>query len=92
MRLTEIYKALKEELPDGQDDTEITSLTVDSRQVQPGSCFVAIKGSDLNGHDFIPDAIKRGAIVIVGERPITSLPIPYAQVTDTRLAWAQRAG
>jgi UDP-N-acetylmuramoyl-L-alanyl-D-glutamate--2,6-diaminopimelate ligase len=91
MRLSEIYKALKEDLPDGQVDVEIISLTVDSRQVQPGTCFVAIQGSNQDGHDFIPDAIERGAHVVVGERDHTDLPVPYVRVVETRLAWAQLA-
>ena len=91
MRLSEIYQALKEELPDGQVDIKITSLTVDSRLVQPGSCFVAIQGSDVDGHDFIPDAIERGATIVVGEHSIPDLSIPYLRVEESRLAWAQLA-
>ncbi len=91
MRLSEIYKALHIELPDGQDDVEITSLTVDSRQVQNGSCFVAVPGSELDGHDFIPDAVERGAAAIVGEHSLSGLAAPYVQVEESRLAWAQLA-
>jgi UDP-N-acetylmuramoyl-L-alanyl-D-glutamate--2,6-diaminopimelate ligase len=91
MRLSEIYKALKEDLPDGQVDVEIISLTVDSRRVKPGTCFVAIQGLDQDGHDFIPDAIERGANIVVGERDLTDLPVPYVRVVETRLAWAQLA-
>ncbi len=91
MRLSEIYKALEASLPDGQVDVEITSLTVDSRQLQPGACFVAIKGSDLDGHDFIPAALEQGASVVVGEHPIPILDMPYIQVEESRLAWAKLA-
>ena len=91
MRLSEIYTALVKEIPDGQDDLEITSLTVDSRQVQPGACFVAVQGSSLDGHSFIPDALERGAAVVIGELPQPELPRPYIQVGDTRFAWAQLA-
>jgi UDP-N-acetylmuramoyl-L-alanyl-D-glutamate--2,6-diaminopimelate ligase len=91
MRLSEIYTALSKTMPDGQVDAEITSLTVDSRQVQPGSCFVAIRGSSLDGHDFIQDALQRGAVVIIGQAPLAELHIPYLPVEDTRLAWAQLA-
>jgi UDP-N-acetylmuramoyl-L-alanyl-D-glutamate--2,6-diaminopimelate ligase len=89
MRLSEIYTALSKAMPDGQVDVEITSLTVDSRQVQSGSCFVAIRGSTLDGHDFIPDAIERGALIIVDEETRDDLSAPTIRVEDTRLAWAQ---
>jgi len=91
MRLSEIYTALSEEIPDGQVDVEITSLTVDSRQVQAGACFVAVRGSSLDGHNFIPDAIQRGAAVVIGEHPQVGPARPYIQVADARLAWAQLA-
>ncbi|WKZ37492.1 MAG: UDP-N-acetylmuramoyl-tripeptide--D-alanyl-D-alanine ligase [Anaerolineales bacterium] len=41
--------------------TVITEAAVDSRQVIPGSLFVAMPGENMDGHDFIPDAFKRGA-------------------------------
>jgi UDP-N-acetylmuramoyl-L-alanyl-D-glutamate--2,6-diaminopimelate ligase len=91
MRLSEIYTVLSKAMPDGQVDVEITCLTVDSRQVQPGSCFVAIRGSTLDGHDFIPDAIERGAAAIVAEEPQADLSTPTIHANDTRLAWAQLA-
>ncbi len=45
----------------------ITKITSDSRQVEPGSLFVAYRGVNLDSHHFIPQAIARGAAVIVGE-------------------------
>jgi UDP-N-acetylmuramoyl-L-alanyl-D-glutamate--2,6-diaminopimelate ligase len=91
MRLSEIYEALSETIPGGQADVEITSLTVDSRQVQPGSCYVAVRGSELDGHTFIADAIHRGAALTVGERAQSELKAPYIQVEASRLAWARLA-
>ena len=41
--------------------TVITEAAIDSRQVIPGSLFVAIPGENVDGHDFIGDAFKRGA-------------------------------
>jgi UDP-N-acetylmuramoyl-L-alanyl-D-glutamate--2,6-diaminopimelate ligase len=89
MRLSEIYSALLIEQPDGQGDHEITSLAVDSRQVQAGACFVAIPGSVLDGHSFIQDAIQHGAAIVVGEKIPSDLTVPSIQVEDSRLAWAQ---
>jgi len=47
-----------------------SSLVIDSRVAKSGSVFVALRGEKTDGHRFIPDAIARGANVIVMERPI----------------------
>ena len=44
-------------------------ICADSRQVQPGDCFVAIRGTQSDGHAFIPTALQRGAQYIVAEEP-----------------------
>ena len=74
-------------------DVRITGIAFDNRQVQPGNLFVAMRGGSADGHDFIPDAIVRGAIAVVGERPLGGLPIPYIQVENSResLTWLAAA-
>ncbi|MDM7325231.1 MAG: UDP-N-acetylmuramyl-tripeptide synthetase [Thermus sp.] len=75
---------------------KVLGLTQDSRRVQPGFVFVAIPGvplphrKPLDGHDFIPEALERGAMAVVGEREL-SLPVPYLKVADSRLALAHLA-
>jgi UDP-N-acetylmuramoyl-L-alanyl-D-glutamate--2,6-diaminopimelate ligase len=59
------YKLASVGVPPHQ--TEITAITADSRAVQPGSIFVAYKGVSLDGHRFIPHAIRQGAAAIVVE-------------------------
>jgi UDP-N-acetylmuramoyl-L-alanyl-D-glutamate--2,6-diaminopimelate ligase len=60
----------------------IEGVTSDSRQVKNGFIFVAIKGLNVDGHDFIPEAIERGAVKIYGER---DLNYPnYFKVQDSR--------
>jgi len=70
---------------------DITGLTSDSRQVEPGMLFVAYAGKSLDGHRYIPQAVERGAAAVVGEqtRP-TDLPaeVEYVQVPDGREALA----
>ena len=51
----------------GSTDTEIQSLHFDSRLVIAGGLFIAIKGTDTDGHNFIEKAIEKGAIAIVCE-------------------------
>lgn len=48
-------------------DISLTSLTADSRKVVPGAVFVAMRGPVADGHDYIPEAIRLGASVIVAE-------------------------
>ncbi len=71
----------------------ILQITSDSRQVAPGALFVAYRGISADLHRFIPDAIARGASAVVGEAPLTGLPVPYIQVPDGReaLAWLSAA-
>lgn len=52
----------------GPDFKQTPSLVVDSRYVQPGDIFVAIRGRSLDGHDFIADALTRGAAGIIVEK------------------------
>jgi len=51
----------------GSADTEITAIVFDSRKVIPGSLFVAVKGTVVDGHDYIDQAIKDGASAIICE-------------------------
>ncbi len=65
-------------------EVEITSITSDSRQVQPGSLFVALKGSVTNGHDFVRQAVARGCLCIVVEDDPGSLPgVMVVRVNDS---------
>jgi len=70
-------------------DIEINKIVLDSRLVTPGSLFVALSGGQVDGHTYIRDAIQRGARIVVGTLPMESLPVPYLQVQDSRLALAQ---
>jgi UDP-N-acetylmuramoyl-L-alanyl-D-glutamate--2,6-diaminopimelate ligase len=72
-------------------DTPIFAVGADSRNVQPGSLFVAISGGSADGHGFIPDAIRRGAVAVVGELPLEGLTVPYVQVANSRQALAHLA-
>ncbi|MBN1788346.1 MAG: UDP-N-acetylmuramoyl-L-alanyl-D-glutamate--2,6-diaminopimelate ligase [Sedimentisphaerales bacterium] len=47
-------------------------VSADSRNIHPGSIFVAIKGTQVDGHDFIDRAVKKGAKYIVSQKPVTS--------------------
>ncbi|MCB9452789.1 MAG: UDP-N-acetylmuramoyl-L-alanyl-D-glutamate--2,6-diaminopimelate ligase [Anaerolineaceae bacterium] len=67
----------------GDTATRITAPVVESdADVQPGGVFVARRGGSVDGHDFIPRAIERGAAAVVGEKEITDLPVPYVRVEN----------
>jgi len=66
---------------------EVTSLAYDSRRVQPGSLFFAIQGEKADGHVFVPQALKRGAVAIVSERtPPSDLASRWVRVPRIRRA------
>ncbi len=73
--------------------TSITGIAIDNRKVEPGNLFVAMRGGSADGHDFIPDAIARGAAAVVCEKEITGLPVPCIRVQNSRqaLTWLAAA-
>lgn len=71
----------------------ITGISIDSRAVKPGHLFVAMKGGNLDAHDYIPKAIDYGAVAVVGERELSRLSIPYIRLNNSRraLTWIAAA-
>ncbi len=72
-------------------DTEITSVAYDSRKVEKGGLFAAISGFASDGNRFIPQALEKGAKVVVTARKPEG-ETPYVLVESDRLALAQIAG
>ena len=70
--------------------SSIQSISSDSRQVSSGTLFIAVQGENYDGHDFVNDAVERGAVgvVISTGRKATSLAVPQIEVSDTRRAVA----
>lgn len=66
----------------------IKSLHMDSREVTEGGLFFCIKGYTVDGHDYVEDAIKNGAVAIVSERKL-DVDVPIIIVSDTRRVMAQ---
>ena len=69
----------------------VTSVTYNHREVIAGSLFVAHHGLKVDGHDFIPLAIDRGAVAVVGTREMSQLAVPYIRVENSREALAYLA-
>jgi UDP-N-acetylmuramoyl-L-alanyl-D-glutamate--2,6-diaminopimelate ligase len=68
---------------------EIRQIVCDSRKVQPGAIFFALRGAKEKGQAFIADAIQRGAIAVVSDEPLTAV-VP-AGVTAIRVPEARKA-
>src|SRR5919199_699975 len=71
-------------------DVAVTELAYDNRAVRPGTLFFCVPGFTRDGHDFAPDAVARGAVALVVERPL-GLRVPEVRVDDVRAAMARAA-
>ena len=68
----------------GPVDRAFNRGVIDSRQVQPGDLFFALRGEHQDGHDFVDDALARGAAGLVVERPLEAPPdVAVFQVSDS---------
>jgi UDP-N-acetylmuramoyl-L-alanyl-D-glutamate--2,6-diaminopimelate ligase len=71
----------------GDPATSIGGITQDSRSVSPGDLFVAVPGLERDGREFIPDALRRGAVAVAAESEV-AFDIPVLVVADARRALA----
>lgn len=87
-----LYKAGTKAV-NGSTDLEVTAVVLDSRQVVDGCVFVAVRGTQTDGHTYIDKAISSGAVAIVCETlPVQLLPgITYVSVADASVALAWMA-
>src|SRR5947209_19937573 len=76
--------------PAGAGGIEITGLAYDNRLAAPGTLFFCVPGFTRDGHEFAPDAIRRGAVALVVQRPL-GLGVPELPVADVRAAMAPAA-
>ncbi len=89
MRLGELLRGLLSLETGAVAEAEISSLAYDSRRVHPGTLFFAIQGEKADGHTFIPQALERGAVAVVSERPAPVERVGrWIQVPKTRRALA----
>jgi UDP-N-acetylmuramoyl-L-alanyl-D-glutamate--2,6-diaminopimelate ligase len=72
-------------------DVEIVGLTADSRRVEKGYLFAALKGLKADGKDFIADALARGAAAVLVEPGGSTLSVPVIEDSDPRRRLAQMA-
>jgi UDP-N-acetylmuramoyl-L-alanyl-D-glutamate--2,6-diaminopimelate ligase len=87
MKLNELLESVSTLGVSGKDDLEIEGIACDSRQVKPGWLFVAVPGEQVDGADFIPDALSKGAVAVVSESSFE----PGAGVVHIQVPRARRA-
>lgn len=87
MSLAQVLEATGGRVVAGPNSASFDRLVTDSREVTPGSLFVALKGEQQDGHAYIPQAAERGAAGILCERPPADVAGPtMVQVRSTRQA------
>ena len=81
---------LRDLMGDGAPEVEVSGLAYSSASVTPGTLFFCVPGFRVDGHDFAPDAVQRGAAALVVERPL-GLGVPEVVVDDVRAAMGPAA-
>ncbi|MDQ7731503.1 UDP-N-acetylmuramoyl-tripeptide--D-alanyl-D-alanine ligase [Halomonas sp. SpR1] len=89
--LGQVAAALGIEAPLGSAQLIIHSVITDSRKIEPGCLFVALKGPHFDGHDFVERAMELGAVAALVDAPVDS-DLPQLVCPDTRLALGLLAG
>ena len=91
----EIARALGSSIDSDYRQTVPSGYSIDSRTLQVGDCFVAIQGPRFDGHQFIPEAVRKGASLLIVSRSDagrSAVGTPCIRVDDTLQALQQLAG
>ena len=90
MNTLQLLSAIEPLSQRGEMPADVTGVEADSRKVGRGSLFVAVRGSQVDGHEFIATAIENGATLIVCETLPAELcdGVTYVQVADSAGALA----
>ena len=88
-KLKDILNGISYSLLSGSDDIEISDIKYDSRKVKKNDLYIALKGYNTDGHEYIPEAIAKGAKVIVISKMLNIYgDVTVIKVDDSRLALA----
>ena len=93
MILNELLKRIKPVAVYGETEKDICGIDIDSRQVAPAHLFVAMRGTQADGHAYIPAAIRQGAVAVVCQEMPESreTDVTYIQVADSEEAVGKMA-
>ena len=89
--LGQLASVLGIEAPADKAQLLVSSVVTDSRKIEPGCLFVALKGPRFDGHDFVALAHELGAVAALVEAPV-AVDLPQLVCPDTRLALGLIAG
>lgn len=92
MKLKELLKSVPYLNSKGNMETEVFRIEMDSRKVQKGDLFVCIKGETVDGHNYIKQALEKGASVILVEKDIEGIEGNIVKVSNTVRALSQLSG
>ena len=92
-QLVDIIAAIPVNLSDEAACKHFTTITTDTRSLEPGHLFLALRGERFDGHDFADMALEKGAIAVIAERSKSSVlnGVPQLLVEDTLQAYQQIA-
>src|SRR4051812_27655637 len=90
MRLTEVLAGVGAEPVSGSKAVDVLGLSHDSRRVKPGDLFVAMPGTQVDGAQFVADAVKAGAVAVLAERKVAA-DVPCFVAGSARKALALAA-
>lgn len=76
---------------DASLSTEVTGVAIDSRKIEDGFLFIPIKGARVDGHDFIPQVMEKGALCTLSERVLPNACHPYILVDSCEQAMKEIA-
>ena len=97
MKLNELLKGIENFKVKGDLELEIKNIESNSKKISEGSLFVAIKGFDFDGHEFVSEAIEKGAVAVMLDLTanLKNVTIPKGITViiaeDTRLCLAKMA-
>lgn len=83
MRAGEIAGAAKGRLLGAGTDPEVSGASIDSRSIKAGDMFIALRGENFDGHDFINKAVEHGAVLVITEKELKDCSVPYILVEDS---------
>lgn len=81
--LEEILSVTKGSIKGKFDKVYATGVSTDSRKIEEGNVFIALKGETFDGHDFIEEAVKKKAAIAVVNRECGIMDLPCVEVDDT---------
>lgn len=89
MKLKDLIRDIEGCTVRGSADVEVRDLVYNASSVTRGACFAALRGKKADGHAFIGEAISRGAVAILSERPADGGGVTNVIAADSRMALAR---